>query len=127
MGCRSCGAGVFDPAPLSPQAVRATAEANSTPAGPVYEPTLVNGVMMYPEGAPQPDSIDGFERTSLAVLESVMPPCPHRYEVMTVGRDGVTTVKHTCLHTQSGHTNQYVTKAICDGCPLRKGSHGQGK
>jgi hypothetical protein len=121
MGCRSCGAGVFDPAPLSPQAVRATAEANLMPAGPVHEPTLINGVMMYPEGAPQPEAIDGFERTGLAVLESVMPPCQHRYEVMAVERDGVTTVKHTCLDSKSGHTNQYVTKSACDGCPLRRG------
>src|SRR5579872_4461518 len=127
MGCNSCGAGVFDPAPLSPQAVRATMGPVAMPAGPVLEPTLINGVMMYPEGAPQPEAIDGFERTGPMILESVMPPCPHRYVVMAIERDGITTVKHTCLHAESGHTNRYVTKSICDGCPLRKASHGQGK
>jgi len=124
MGCRNCGAGVFDPAPLSPQAVRAAAGPIEVPTGPVHEPTLINGVMMYPEGDPQPETIDGFERTGLTVLESVMPPCPHRYEVMAVERDGGTTFKHTCLHAESGHTNGYVSKSICDGCPLRKVSHG---
>ncbi len=127
MGCRNCGAGVFDPAPLSPQAIRAEAGPIHVPTGAVIEPTLIAGVMIYPDAEKQPDAIDGFERTSETRFESVMPPCPHRYEVMSVGKDGVTTVKHTCLHAESGHTNQYVTKNICDGCPLRKVSHGQGK
>lgn len=122
MGCNNCGAGVFDPAPLSPQAIRATVEPSSVPTGPVTEPTLINGVMVYPEGETKPDTIDGFERISETRFESVMPPCQHRYEVMAVSQDGITNVKHTCLHAESGHTNQYVTKSVCDGCPLRKRS-----
>src|SRR5690348_6310384 len=116
MGCRSCGAGMFNPAPLSPQALRPATDANALPAGPVRHPTLINGIMIYPEAGPQPEGIDGFEKTGEHVFESVMPPCRHRYEIMSVGEDGVTTVKHTCLHFQAGQTNQYVTKSVCDGC-----------
>ena len=120
MGCRSCGAGMFDPAPLSPQALRPALDASRLPAGPVPFPMLMDGVIMYPEAGPQPEEIDGFEKTGEHVFESVMPPCRHRYEVMALDRTGVATVKHTCLHTQSGHTNRYVSKSICDGCPLRR-------
>jgi hypothetical protein len=119
MGCKSCGAGLFDPAPISPQAIRPSAEV-SPPTGPVQFPTLFSGVMIYPENGKQPESIDGFERTSLTIFESVMPPCRHRYEVKAVERDGLTTVKHTCLHAESGHTNQYVCLTICRACRLPK-------
>lgn len=77
--------------------------------------------MRYPDGHPQPAVIDGFDRTAEDRFESVMPPCKQRYEVMSLDQAGLTIVKHTCLHAESGHTNQYVTKSICDGCPLRKG------
>lgn len=120
MGCTVCGS-MFDPAPVSPQALEGFNAAVAAPSTSVREPTLRGGVMTYPEGDKQPDAIDGFERTGLTVLESVMPPCVHRYEIMAMDRTGVTTVKHTCLHALSGFTNQYVTKATCDGCPLRKG------
>lgn len=121
MGCRSCGAGMFNPAPLSPQALRPAVDASALQAGPVHHPTLLDGVMIYPEAGPQPEAIDGFEKTGEHVFESVMPPCRHRYEVMALDPAGVMTVKHTCLHSQSGHTNQYVTKPVCDGCPFRRG------
>jgi hypothetical protein len=112
---------MFDPAPLSPQALRPAADTSSLPAGPVRYPTLMDGVMMYPDAGPQPEAIDGFEKTDEHVFESFMTPCRHRYEVMALDPAGVTTVKHTCLHTLSGHTNQYVTQSVCDGCPWRKG------
>ena len=117
MGCNSCGAGVFDPAPVSPTAVEMHQPVAEKP---ITEPTLRNGLMRYPDGQPQPDSIDGFERTAGDRFESVMPPCKQRYEVMSVDRTGLTTVKHTCLHAESGHTNQYVCLAICQACPLRR-------
>lgn len=124
MGCRSCGASMFDPAPLSPQVLIAKSEQTDPLTAPVTEPTLWDGVMRFPEVGSQPDAIDGFEKTGEHVFESVMPPCKHRYEVMALNPAGVTTVKHTCLHAESGHTNQYVTLAICQGCPLRKGNQG---
>ena len=120
MGCRSCGGAMFDPAPLSPQALRPALEVNASPAGPVRFPTLMDAVIMYPEAGPQPEAIDGFEKTSEHVFESVMPPCQHRYEVMALDPVGVTTVKHTCLHSQTKYSNQYVTRSVCDGCPWRK-------
>lgn len=88
---------------------------------PVQRPTLIEGVMRYPEDCPQPEEIDGFERTSETVFESVMPPCRSRYRVVAIRQDGVMTVRHTCLHPDAKHVNQYVPVAVCQGCSLRKG------
>src|SRR5258708_6211082 len=122
MGCRGCSAPMFDPAPLSPQAAASRPAPIDPLTAPVTMPTLWDGVMRYPEGHSQPEAIDGFDKTGENTFESVMPPCKHRYEVMSLDKAGLTIVKHTCLHAESGHTNQYVCLAICQGCPLRKGS-----
>ena len=124
MGCRSCGGKMFDPAPVSPQALDAFVKSLEPLPAVVITPTLRGGVIQYPPEGVRPAAIDGFEQTGEATFESVMPPCKHRYEVMAIGLDGLTTVKHNCLHAESGHTNQYVSKSVCDGCPLRKGSQG---
>lgn len=88
---------------------------------PVDRPTLIDGMIRYPEGFPQPEEIDGFERTSETTFESIMPPCRMRYRVLAMERSGTMSVRHTCLHSEAKHLNQYVPLAACEGCSLRKG------
>jgi len=78
-------------------------------------------MMRYPPGCIQPDEIDGFERTGDTTFESIMPPCRSRYRVATMEQNGAMSVRHTCLHPEAEHLNQYVPLAVCQGCSLRKG------
>ena len=122
MACGGCGDVNYEfpqPDPLPSMALPPLPEQK------LLRPTLLDGVMQYPdEGCPIPDQIDGFEKTGKTTFESVMPPCKSRYEVVYLDEHGVSTVRHTCLHPKSPTVNQYVTRSGCEGCPLRKASHG---
>ena len=122
MGCNGCNqtSGMFERVEPDSGIMAQWSQAREL-VEPVERPTLIDGMMRYPEGVQKPEEIDGFERTSETVFESIMPACRSRYRVVAMERNGVMTVKHTCLHPDAKHLNQYVPLAVCQGCSLRKG------